>query len=186
MEVQVDTILALAIHATSILDENNSARWLSRISTLTQEEFNQSRQILGIIDPRRRNTVEVSTLNIVQHLQLGKPLDKQFVIDPSDLGKLPGLSRDCLELTDLQLGIKLTKVAINHNQQNYKEHAVTKKPEQKFATQKGTTEPLTTTNLLWNIVAKKPETLKVVQGIVANPARVPPLKRTCLTKREYI
>ena len=48
MEQYVDTVLALAIHASEILDQETAVKWLKNINNLTLEEFNNSRQILGM------------------------------------------------------------------------------------------------------------------------------------------
>ena len=99
MDIEINTIVALAIHATTTLNEESSIRWLTGITELTLDDFNTSRRVLGIAEPQRRNNTESAASDIVRYLQEGKPVPKTFVIDPRDLSKIPGLSNDCLGST---------------------------------------------------------------------------------------
>ena len=112
MELFADTIISLAVHAASALEDEQVVNWLIGFQEFSLEQFNNSRKTLGITDPGRRNNLETALQDIVQFLQQGNHLPKSFVIDPKDLFKLPGLSRECLELTNFQLGIELAKSTI--------------------------------------------------------------------------
>ena len=107
-----DTITALAVHVASALDEEQAVSWLLGINEFTLEQYNNSRRILGISHPGKRNSQETVATDIVRFIQEGNTIKYKFVIEPLDLFKIPGLSRDCLELSNFQLGIKLTKSAI--------------------------------------------------------------------------
>ena len=112
MTLTLNTVIALAVHASSALDEEHAACWLSGIKGLSIDQFNASQRILGINDPVRRLNIESAASDIVQYIQEGKTLSKVFVIATADLSKIPGWLHDCLELMQLQLGIKLTKETV--------------------------------------------------------------------------
>ena len=111
MDLYVDTILALAIHCCEILDEEIAVKSLISNECVNLDQINHSRRLLQTDGPTKRNSIESGALDIIKHIQGAQPITKRFVIDPIDLIKLPGLSKDCLELTNFQLGIRLAKQA---------------------------------------------------------------------------
>ena len=132
----------------------------------------------------------------MRFIQEGRSIPNIFVVDPADLHKVPGLSRDCLELTNLQLGIKLTKDTIEKSRQT-SEPAREKvhKPEhsEKAKSSSRVYEP--TKNQLeeepatprWTDIVKrnkkKKQGNKTITGSIANPAfpvKPPPLQQVCL------
>ena len=84
MTLMVNTVIAIAVHATAALDQEPSISWLCGIKELSLDEYNKGRGILGINDPVRRNTVESAASDIVRYIKEGNPISKTFVIDPTD------------------------------------------------------------------------------------------------------
>ena len=95
MELFADTIISLAVHAASALEDEQVVNWLIGFQEFSLEQFNNSRKINGITDPGRRNNLETAVQDIVQFVQQGNHQPKSFVINHKDLFKLPGLSREC-------------------------------------------------------------------------------------------
>ena len=54
MELFADTIISLAVHAASALEDEQVVNWLIGFQEFSLEQFNNSRKILGITDPGRR------------------------------------------------------------------------------------------------------------------------------------
>ena len=179
MELYADSTIALAIHAASTLDEEQAVNWLS-VQSFTLDQFNTSRKVLGLNEPGRRNNQETAAQDLIKFVQEGNSLPYKFVISPEDLFKLPGLSRECLELTNFQLGIELAKNSITKQNRSTKGKS-SKSPETSFSAAsareqfpegKKVANPQSQTGKTserpWNVVAKFKQKKQQIVGVTSN------------------
>lgn len=188
MALRINTIVALDIHATASLDEEHSGYWLSGINDLKLDELNGSLYALSINDPSRRNNIESAAADIVCYFLEGLPITQTFVMDPADLIKIPGLSQDCLELTNLQLGIKLTKDAIEKTINKITQKTALESSSSSSTNKAKSSQPRTIETSLkpkdssWAEVVKRKK-VKTVSGVTPNLAfktAQPTTQRFCL------